>query len=168
MYCHISCWNFARCNVFVLHSSHVALFACCNDVLLHFVHVLLFPEVYPGLPQASKVENFATIIDKMFNIVAKLSILDVFGCSCYASYVFHVARFLFCNLAWTKGGKHNQKKTLHSAPSTCFLFILISYNTSSSLYSFEWLVKWKRNQFTLFLEKIMLAKAWKFENQDAN
>ena len=76
--------------------------------------------------------------------------------------------FYFAILHERKGENTTKKKTLHSAPSTCFLFILISYNTFSSLYSSEWQVKWKRNQFTLLLEKIMLAKAWKFENQDAN
>ena len=47
--------SYCTCNVFVLHSSLVPLFACCKFFLLHFVHFALFPEVWSWSPQTWRV-----------------------------------------------------------------------------------------------------------------
>ena len=104
MHCSISCCTFTRCNVFVLHSSPVALLACCNFFLFHFVHFALFPEVKPGAPQASRMKNFAAIINKAVKHCFKPLHLWCSQGSCYTSifsmsYFFHVALFSCCTFS---------------------------------------------------------------------
>ena len=81
------------CNVFVLHSSPAALFVSCNFFLLHIVHADLFPDVYPGPPQISKMESFATIIDKTVKYCYKTLHLRCSRRSWLRVYYFHVALF---------------------------------------------------------------------------
>ena len=104
MNCFISCCTFTRCNVFVFHSSPVVLFACCNFFLLHFVHFALFSEVYPGFPQTSKMERFATIITKAVKHCCKVLHLrcsrgyasTIFMLHFFHVTLFHVALFPCC------------------------------------------------------------------------
>ena len=81
----ISYCTFTRCNVFALHSSQLHSF---NFFLLHFVHGALFSGVYTVLLQTSKMESFATIINKAAKSCCKLSVRGT-------HYYFHVA-FLPC------------------------------------------------------------------------
>ena len=151
MNCFISCCTFTRYNVFVLHSSPLALFAYCNFFLLHFVHFALFPEVLPGSPHTSTMEWCATIITKAVKHCCKVLHLRCSWGSGYASAIFmlhffhvapfHVALFSCCTLLmlhlfiiekywkWTKDRKHRQKAILHLALWTCFTFILIFCHT---------------------------------------
>ena len=82
-------------------------------------------------------------------------------------YYFHIALFsvfLCCTFLILKNTEiqrksenTNKKATVHSEPRTCLIFILISYNTFLSLYSFEWLIKGKGTNL-LLLENNMFAK----------
>ena len=97
----------------------------------------------------------------MFTGVLGMSIL--FPCCTFSMlHFFHVALFLILNkyLKWTKDRKLNQKTTIHSAPSTCFTFVLIFYNTFFQLYNLEGLIKWKR-AILLFCWKIICFQGWK-------
>ena len=104
---------FSRCTFFILHYFHVALFCvviflCCTFfcvalslshiallhvamfslyILLNYIHAL-FSGVYTVLPQTSKMESFATIINKAAKSCCKLSVRGT-------HYYFHVA-FLPC------------------------------------------------------------------------
>ena len=97
MLCTISCCTFTRCNVLVLYSSPVALFACCNFFLLHF-HVALFAEVQSVLPETSKMESFATIINKSVDYCCNALHLRCSWGSWLRLYYFHVAPFSCCTL----------------------------------------------------------------------
>ena len=91
--------TFTRCNVFALHSSQLHSF---NFFLLHFVHGALFSGVYTVLPQTSKMESFATIINKAVKSCCKLSVPGTHYyfhvaflpcCSFFMQHSFHVALF---------------------------------------------------------------------------
>ena len=77
--------------------------------------------------------------------------LYFFYVTLFSYYIIFMLHFLSC---CTKDRQHNQKMTIHSAPWTCFTFILISYNTFVILYRFEWLIKWKGTNI-LFCWKII-------------
>ena len=137
-----------------MHSSPAALFVSCNFFLLHIVHADLFPDVYPGPPQISKMESFATIIDKTVKYCYKNLHLRCSRRSWLRVYYFHVALFqcrtlhvaLFscCTVLISKNIENRRKTesttkktTWHSASWICFTFILISCYTFLSLYSFN-------------------------------
>ena len=173
MYCTISCCTFTRCSVLVLHSSLVALFACCNFscytlftlFMLHYFNKCS-QDLHKHLRWRALQQNLTKL-----KIKINISILDVPWESVSAA-ILHVARFSCCTfLCCTflilkyienerKTESTTKKVTLHSGPWTCFTFILISYNTLLSLYSFEWLINWKGTNLLFFWKGIFFAKAW--------
>ena len=108
------------------------------------------------------MESFATIINKVVNYCCNVLHLRCLRGPGLASTIFMLHFFNTEKYwKWTKKRKNNQKTTLHSEPWTCFTFILISYNTFLSLYSFEWLIKWKGTNLLFCLELLKLGCALK-------
>ena len=92
-YCNILYCTFTCRNVFVLHFSLLTLFARCNFFLLHFLHFALFPEVKPGPQKISKMESFVTIINKAVKCWSKTLHLRCSRESWLHLYYFHVVPF---------------------------------------------------------------------------
>ena len=180
MNCFISCCTFTSYNVFVLHSSPLALFAYCNFSLLHFVHFALFPEVLPGSPHTSTMERCATIITKAVKHCCKVLHLRCSWGSGYASAIFilhffHVAHFpcrtffmlhsshaaldYYWKILKMDGRQKTQPKSnLTLSTVNLFHFYFDIATRFVSLYSFEWLTKWKGINLLLCWKRICLPK----------
>ena len=117
------CCNFTRCNVFVFHSSPVALCACCNFFFFQFVHISLIPKLQPGHLQISKMESFVTIISKAVKYCNKALHLR---CSQGSGYMSTIFMLLFLNIGkywkWLKDRKHNQKSDITISTVNLFHF----------------------------------------------
>ena len=108
LYCAISCCTFTSYNVFVLHSSLVALFTCCYFFLLHYCQ-----RCSHDPPQTLKMESFATIIDKAVKYCYKALHLRCSQVPGYASTfsmlsVLHDALFSCCTFLILKNIENEQ------------------------------------------------------------
>ena len=122
------------------------------------------------------MENFATTINKSVKYCCKDQNLRCPQGPGYAPPSPHCT-FLCCIFfmlhffdiekywKWTKDIKHDEKMTLHSKLWTCFTYIMISYNTLLSLYSFEWLIKCKWTNLLLCWKRICLPKFETFKTR---
>ena len=125
MYCSISCYTFIHCNVFVLHSSSFALFAFCNFFFLHFIHVALFPEVYPGPPQTSKMESFATLIKKVVKYCCKALYLRCLRGPGYASTISMLLFLIPKNIEDKPKTEHTTKKRPYTQHLELVFFLFL-------------------------------------------
>ena len=174
MYCTFSCCTFTRCSILVLHSSLVALFAFCNFscyTLLTLFMLYYFKRCSQDIHKHLRWRALQQKLTKL-KIKINISILDVPGesgsastapCCTFSWCAFSCCTFLILKYIENerKTESATKKVTLHSGPWTCFTFILISYNTLLSLYSFECLINWKGTNLLFFWKGIFFAKAWK-------
>ena len=85
MYFTISCCTFTPCNVFVLHSSPVALFAFCDFFLLHLFMFHYFQRCSLESHKHLRWRTLQQYLTKLLKVIANLSMWNFSGCPGYVS-----------------------------------------------------------------------------------
>ena len=151
---------FSLCILLLLHSSHVEIFSCCTLFMLHY-----FQSCSEDVQKHLRWRALQQWLRKPLNIVVKLSILDVLGVRRASTvsilHFFHFALFSSCTRHKTQ--PKNDLYTQHR--ELVFTFILKSYDTFLSLYSFERLIKWKETNLLFCNKRICLPRLETFKTR---